>query len=414
MDRQIVYPGSIPLDTDLLLVQRHAMTALGMLAQAVLGMTPVADGLDCTPAASGYGAVIGPGSLIAAAAADAAPFGSLGADPVPLVQVGLNRDPVALAIAGPPDNDHALCWLVQAALDLHDAGPVALPYWNAANPAVPWSGPGNGGQAQNTQRVVRVALRAKPGLPQVQADPQPPAPDPGWVGLWTVMTYFGRPQTTPTDIRRLPGSAFLAFALPQLSPGFSRQEVFGTNTVWRVPDGVRRARVRLAGGGAGGGGGSSDYAGGGGGAGGYAEGVVQVEPGVVIPVQVGLGGAGGAPRVNGQPGGASWFGTPGAGPVGADGGSGGHSGNPGSAGGDGGGGLAGTVQMSGGPGGDGALIAAVPGGCGGGGVFGSGGRSGFGGGGQSNGPNAGAGAGGGYGAGSPGGSGAGGVVIIEY
>ncbi|HEY0206469.1 MAG TPA: hypothetical protein VGC15_20240 [Acetobacteraceae bacterium] len=414
MDRLIVYPGSIPLDTDLLSVQRHAMTALGALAQAVLGTQPVADGLACMPAASGYGVVVGPGTLLGVAAADATPFGSLGADPAPLVQAGVNRDPVALTLGGPPDGDHALCWLVQAMLDLHDTGPVALPYWDAANPAVPWSGPGNGGQAQNTQRVVRIALQAKAGAPQVQVDPQPPAADPGWVGLWTVMTYFGRPQTTQTDIRALPGGALLQWRLPQLSPGFCRQEAFGTNTLWRVPDGVVRTRVRVVGGGGGGGGGDTDYAGGGGGAGGYGEAVIPVQPGAVIPLQVGQGGVGGAPRVNGQQGGASWFGALGAGPVGADGGLGGHSGNPGSAGGDGGAGLAGTMQMAGGSGADGALMAGVPGGCGGGGVFGGGGRSGLGGGGQNNGRNAGAGAGGGYGAGAPGGSGAPGIVVVEY
>ena len=33
MDRNIVYPGSIPLDTDLLTVNRNTMIALGYLAQ---------------------------------------------------------------------------------------------------------------------------------------------------------------------------------------------------------------------------------------------------------------------------------------------------------------------------------------------------------------------------------------------
>lgn len=414
MNRQIVYPGSIPLDTDLLLVQRHAMAALGALARMVLGTAPVADGLECVPAPSGYGVVLGPGSLTAVGAMDATPFGSLGADLSPLVQVGVNPDFVMLPLSGPADKDHALCWLVQAALDPHDAGPVALPYWNAANPAVPWSGPGNGGQAQNTQRVLRVALRAKPGVPQVLADPEPPAPDPGWVGLWTVMTYFGRTQPSLADIRRVPGGAFLPFVLPRLTPGFSRIEVFAINTVWRVPDGVRRARVRLVGGGAGGGGGGPDYAGGGGGAGGYAEAIVPVEPGAILPIQVGVGGAGGSPRINGQPGGASWFAERGSELVGADGGSGGHSGNPGSGGGDGGAGLAGAVRAAGGSGADGALVPGVPGGCGGSGAFGGGGRSALGGGGGCDGRAAGAGAGGGYGADSPGGSGMPGAVIVEY
>ena len=45
MDRNIVYPGSIPLDTDLLATNRNAMVALGALMRAVLGPAPVIDGL---------------------------------------------------------------------------------------------------------------------------------------------------------------------------------------------------------------------------------------------------------------------------------------------------------------------------------------------------------------------------------
>ena len=37
MDRTLVYPGSIPLDTDILAVNRNAMIAIGCLARAVLG-----------------------------------------------------------------------------------------------------------------------------------------------------------------------------------------------------------------------------------------------------------------------------------------------------------------------------------------------------------------------------------------
>ena len=49
MDRNIVYPGSIPLDTDLLTVNRNAMIGIGFLAQAVPGTSTVVDGLVCQP-----------------------------------------------------------------------------------------------------------------------------------------------------------------------------------------------------------------------------------------------------------------------------------------------------------------------------------------------------------------------------
>lgn len=409
MDRQIVYPGSIPLDTDLLLLQRNVMTVLGVLARSVLGTGVVTDGLACAPAASGYGVTVGPGSLSTLYVTEARPFGSLPADPTPLVRIAHNPSDTPLLLHGPADDGHALCWLIQAAISEYDAGPLALPYYNAANPAVPWSGPLNNGQAQFTQRLLRIGLAAKPGDPQIVGDRFPPPPDPGYVGLYSVMTYFGV-ATTAVDIALLPGGPFVPFKLPALFPGFSRQEAFGQNTVWRAPPDVRSAKVRLVGAGAGGGGGGSGYAGGGGGAGGYAEAVVPVTPGSTITVTVGVGGTGGGQRINGVSGGVTSFGSL----VAASGGVGGHSGNPDSAGGAGGVGTAGLVLLLGGPGGDGPLSASAPAGPGGASAFGGGGRSVLLGGPAAQGQAAGSGAAGGYGAATNGGNGANGLVIVEY
>jgi hypothetical protein len=49
MDRILVYPGSIPLDTDILNTNRNSMIALGYLAQAILGTNALVDGLGCSP-----------------------------------------------------------------------------------------------------------------------------------------------------------------------------------------------------------------------------------------------------------------------------------------------------------------------------------------------------------------------------
>jgi hypothetical protein len=94
-----------------------------------------------------------------------------------------------------------------------------------------------------------------------------------------------------------------------------------------VPADVYRVRARVWGGGGGGGGSAgSGGAGSGGGGGGYAEGIVSVTPGQIIPVTVGAAGAGGisAPS-NGNNGGNSSFG----GYVSASGGGMGYAGNGG-------------------------------------------------------------------------------------
>src|ERR1700689_4240935 len=81
MDRNIVYPGAIPLDTDLLSINRNTMVALGFMMRAILGVEVVVDGLDCSPTVPASMSVqISPGSLSQLSIVDAMPFGSLGAD----------------------------------------------------------------------------------------------------------------------------------------------------------------------------------------------------------------------------------------------------------------------------------------------------------------------------------------------
>ena len=393
MDRQIVYPGSIPLDTDLLNVQRHMVTALGALAGCIMGSGPVADGFSCVPSAAAYGIRVGPGSLSSPFATDQLPFGSLPADATYLLRTGVNLTNTELQLQPPSDGGHVLCWLVQGTLVEFDSGPLALPYWNAANPSIPFSGPGNSGAAQNTQRLLRVELSCKPGGPAPPGSFAPPPADPGWVGLHCVTTWFGKWTVTADDIVAMPDSPVLAFKLQQLAPGFSRHEVFIGNAVWRAPMGVRRVRVRLVGGGGGGGGGDVGFGGGGGGAGGYAETIIPVYPGQPYSIVVGAGGAAGPPGQTGGTGGVSLFGEG----MNATGGAGGGSSNPDCHGGDGGAGVAGGILQFGGWGGDGAEVANVPAGYGGASALGGGGRGAFGGGPPANGKAAGSGGGGAYG-----------------
>ena len=49
MDRQIVYPGQIPLETDLLNTNKYAMIALAKLSAAMLGTATIVNGLGCVP-----------------------------------------------------------------------------------------------------------------------------------------------------------------------------------------------------------------------------------------------------------------------------------------------------------------------------------------------------------------------------
>jgi hypothetical protein len=353
---------------------------------------------------------IGPGTLSLLQPVDATPFGSLPAYPTSILKTGINLASTTLQLGVSADQGTVLCWLIQATLQDQDGQPLALQYWNANAPTIPFSGPGNSGAAQNTLRTTAIVFSAKSSAPVPVGTFAPPSPDPGCIGLYGVTTWVGNSTVTTGNIQVLPTAPILPFHLPQLTPGFSRQTIITSSGTWTVPAGVSLLRVRVVAGGGGGGGGSTTYGGGGGGAGGYAEAIVSVTPGAVYTATVGAGGAPGAPTVTGGNGGTTDFGELAV----AQGGLGGASSNPDSHGGTGGSGATGVLLIEGGMGGDGPSVGGVPAGNGGASVFGGGGRGSNGGGAPANGRAPGSGAGGGYGSGAFGGQGASGIVILEY
>ena len=419
MDRSIVYPGSIPLDTDLLSSNRNAMIAIGALAQATLGQVPVVDGLIVSPTApASLSITCGPGSVTQFTTVDQNAFGSLPADTSDaLVKMGVNLAPTSFALAGPTTSGQAINYLLEAAFQESDTNPIVLPYYNAANPALPYLGPNNSGVAQSTQRVQRVQFQLKASAPAIVGSQVTPTVDSGWQGLAVVTVAYGQTQITASNITQLALSPQLQYKLPTLRPGFSQMQTFSASGSFSVPIGVTRVRVTVIGGG-GAGGTHSTIPGGGGGAGGMAIHIVGgLTPGMIIPITVGPGGialSGGATGQGGN-GGTSSFGTY----VSATGGAGGGGGSvvTTAAGGGGGNAVGGDVNMSGSYGTD-SVIPAARGGDGGGpgggrgstgsvpGVAGQGYGGGGGGGGASNTL--------GTGVGSPGGAGASGIVIVEY
>jgi hypothetical protein len=416
MDRQIVFPGSIPLDTDLLNVQRNTMAALGYLAQATLGAGPVVDGLACTPTAPASMTVtVGQGSLAVLATLDAVGFGSLPADnSSPLVKMGINLAPVPFTLTAPTTSGQSANFLIQASLSEADASPLVLPYYNSANPAQPYAGPDNSGVAQNTQRLQRVQLQLKPGASAPAGTQATPPVDNGWVGLFVVTVNYGQTAISAGSIFQHVSAPILPFKLPMLAPGFSRQAVFSSpgTASWTAPAGVTRVKVRLVGGGGGGTGTNGNmFSGGGGGAGGYSEGVFPVTPGQVIAVTVGSSGAGQAYGASGTVGGNSAFGSL----CSATGGQGGvFISSTSSPGGAGGAGASGSINLLGGYGGDGIYSSMITPGNGGASAFGGGGRGAVGGNTATLGQAPGSGGGGAYGLPGSGGSGAAGLVIVEY
>lgn len=297
MDRNLVYPGSIPLDSDLLTINRNTMVAVGYLAQAILGTSPVVDGLACVPTVpASLGVTVQPGSITQLSVVDTLGFGSLPADVTdPLLKMGVNLQPTSFSLIAPSTSGQSVNYLIQATLQEADSGAIVLPYYNAGNPLQPYSGPNNSGISQNTQRTQRAQLQLKAGAPASTGTQSTPPIDNGWTGLYIITVSYGQTSVSGSAIATVPSAPFLQWKLPVLRPGFaSGIQTFTANGSYVVPAGVSQIEAEVWGGGSGSYASTSAVGSGGGAGGGYArKRITGLVTGQVIPVTIGNGGAGG-------------------------------------------------------------------------------------------------------------------------
>jgi hypothetical protein len=207
--------------------------------------------------------------------------------------MAVNVLPVSFTLLAPTGSGQAINYLIEATLLEQDATPVVLPYYNAANPGQPYSGPGNSGTPQNTQRLQQVQLQLKAGAPGALGTQQTPSVDSGWAGLYVITVASNQTSVVAGNIMTLPTAPFINWKLPQQTPGTRNLAVFTpvSQGNWIVPAGISSVKLRLWGGGGAGGSGESG-AGGGGAGGGYSEGFYPVTPGQSYFVTVGNGGVG--------------------------------------------------------------------------------------------------------------------------
>lgn len=214
MDRQIIYPGQIPLETDLLNTNKNVMIGLSKLAAAVLGTTILVNGLSVGPnSPAALNVVVAPGEIYALTYIDANPYSSVSADTTHLIfKQGIALDPVTVACPAPTTSGFSINYLIQAAFTETDALPVTLPYYNASNPSQAFSGPGNTGAAQNTRRFDIVVVNAKAGTAAPTGSQTTPSADPGFVALAIVTVAYGQTTITTTNIAVAPNA-------PVIPPG---------------------------------------------------------------------------------------------------------------------------------------------------------------------------------------------------
>ncbi len=235
MDRQIVYPGAIPLDTDLLNIQRATMKAIGYLAQATIGSGTVVDGFSVVPTVPASMTVtVGPGSISTTTTIDTTAFGSLPYDSNPLIKMGSVETYSSFTLAPPSVSGQSVNFLIEASFSEIDGTPVVLPYYNAANPSQSFAGADNSGSAQNTQRLQKAVLTLLTGTPAATGTQTTPGVSAGAVPVAVITVAYGQGTITSGNISAPATPANIPWKLPQLD---FRSET--ARSGWqRLPSGV--------------------------------------------------------------------------------------------------------------------------------------------------------------------------------
>jgi len=211
MDRQIVYAGAIPLETDLLNTNKYAMIGLAKLASALLGSNTYVHGLACTPSSPASMIVnVAAGQIYSLQNIDGTAYSSLAADTThTILKQGLILDATQFTLTAPGTSGYSVNYLIQVTYTDMDSGATVLPYYNASNPSVAWSGPNNSGTAQNTVRsgICTVALKA--GVAATTGTQTTPSPDTGYTGLHVITVAQGATTVTAANISVYPNAPIL-------------------------------------------------------------------------------------------------------------------------------------------------------------------------------------------------------------
>ncbi len=219
MDRPIVYAGEAPLSTDFLFAQRATMTAIGNLLQTVLGTGTYITGLGVTQTAvPSMSVLVAPGNITQLTTVDNSSYGGLAADTTDaLMKMGINLAATTLGpFTAPVTNGQSVNILIQATFAETDSGSTVLTYFNAANPAAPFSGPANSGTPQNTRRLQTVGLQAVVGTPAATGSQTTPAVSGGYVGVAVITIAYGASSIVNANINPYPQAPFLPVTLPNL------------------------------------------------------------------------------------------------------------------------------------------------------------------------------------------------------
>lgn len=248
MDRQILYPSEVLLDTDLLSMNKNPLVGLGYALQDILGAATCVAGFPCaqTTVAS-LAALVGPGRIYSLQVVDGTAYGSLPADTTDqLIKQGIQLGSVTLATPAPASAGQSINYLIEASYQDADTTPVVPPFYNAANPTVPFSGQNGNGAPLPTQRKGTVVVQAKAGAPAATGSQATPAPDAGFVGLYVVTVANGQATVTAANIAQAQNAPFIQSTLgnnTKTSNGGTSAAAGSVVEIWNVANGPANTKL---------------------------------------------------------------------------------------------------------------------------------------------------------------------------
>src|SRR6185437_7912857 len=217
MDRQTVYFGQLARETDILLAQQNTMVALAKLSSAVLGSTTIVNGFTCVPTGpASLNVVVTAGEVYQLENIEQSIWSSLPVNSNTILKQGIILTNTTFGITPPGTVGFSQVFLVEAQYQDLDSGATVLPYFNAANPSVPFSGPGGAGTAQNTVRQGLAALQVKAGVAAATGSQVTPTADAGWAGMFAVTVANGQATITSGNIVTLGSAPFIPCTLPNI------------------------------------------------------------------------------------------------------------------------------------------------------------------------------------------------------
>lgn len=216
--RMNIQSGALPLDTDLLNIQRFVQSALGQIIAGTLGSgTTLVDGFTCIPTTPATLAVqVTPGAMFALEAIDTTSFGSLSSDSTQIMKVGTLTSTQTLSITPPSTGGYSQCYLIEVAFSEADGVPIVLSFYNATTPSSPLNGPDGSGNPTNTQRICSATLTLKAGIAALTGSQAVPAPDAGNVGLFVITVANGALSLTSANIATYSAAPFIPAKLPAI------------------------------------------------------------------------------------------------------------------------------------------------------------------------------------------------------